>query len=122
MHCASTHLPTEHCVLRLSNLPFRHELAGAVGHGLNRAFSFSEVVAATSDTDLCGMMDVRGICGHKSVGSRSHRGCTEQLPEHCSFLFSLQSGLIAELPNNTGCVQSTRVIRMNFTRFRAIQM
>lgn len=47
MHCASTQLPTEHCVLRLGNLPFRQELAGAVGHSLDVAFGFSEVVAIT---------------------------------------------------------------------------
>jgi hypothetical protein len=45
MRCASTQLPTEHCVLRLGNLPFRQELAGAVGHSLDLAFGFSEVVA-----------------------------------------------------------------------------
>ena len=76
MHRASTHLPTEHCVLRLSNLPFRHELGGAVGHRLDPAFSFSEVVAATSDADRRGVMDVRGICGHKSISTCSHCGCT----------------------------------------------
>jgi hypothetical protein len=76
MHCASTHLPAKHCVLRLGNLPFRHELAAAVGHSLDLALSFSEVVAATSDTDMRGMMDMRGMCRHKSVGSCSHGGCT----------------------------------------------
>jgi hypothetical protein len=76
MHCASTHPLTEHCVLRLSNLPFRHELGGAVGHSIDPAFSFSEVVAATSDTDMCGVMDVPGMGGHKSIRSCSHCGCT----------------------------------------------
>ena len=77
MHRASTHLPTEHCVLRLSNLPFRHELGRAVRHSFDPAFSFSEVVAATSDTDMRGVMDVPGMCGHnKSVGCCSHCGCT----------------------------------------------
>jgi hypothetical protein len=77
VHCASTHLPTEHCVLRLSNLPFRQELGGAVSHNLDLAFSFGEVVAATSDTDMRGVMDVPGMYGgHKSVGRCSHCGCT----------------------------------------------
>jgi hypothetical protein len=76
MPCASTQLPTEHCVLRLGNLPVRQELAGVVGHSLDLAFGFSEVVATTSDTDMRGMMDMRGMCGHKSVGSCSHGGCT----------------------------------------------
>jgi hypothetical protein len=76
MHCASTHVPTEHCVLRLSNLPLRRELGGDVGHRLDPAFSFGEVVAATSDTDMHGVMDVRGMCGHKSVSTCSHCGCT----------------------------------------------
>jgi hypothetical protein len=75
MHGASTYLPTEHRVLRLRNLPFRDELAGAVGHSLNPSFSFGEIVAATSDADMRGMM-VRGVCGHKSIGSCSHGGCT----------------------------------------------
>ena len=65
-----THLPTEHGILRLSDLPFRRELGGAIGHGLDPAFRFGEVVAATSDTDMHGVMDVRGLCGHKSEGSR----------------------------------------------------
>jgi hypothetical protein len=76
MHCASTHLLAEHCVLRLSNLPFRHELGGAVGHSIDPAFSFGEVVAATSDTDMRGVMDVPGMCGHKSKDGYSHRGRT----------------------------------------------
>jgi hypothetical protein len=81
MHGASTHLPTEHCVLRLGNLPFRHELGGGVGHGLDPAFSLGEVVAATSDADMHGvmdacMMDVSGMCRHKSERACSHRGCT----------------------------------------------
>ena len=76
MHCASTHVPTEHCVLRLSHLPLRHELGGDIGHSLDPAFSFGEVVTATSDTDTRGVMDVRGMCGHKSVSACSHCGCT----------------------------------------------
>src|SRR6476620_973489 len=86
MHGASTHLATEHRVLRLSNFPFRHELGGAVGHGLDPAFRFGEIVAATSDTDAHGM-EVCGLCGQKSESSCSHGGCTKQLPEHCSSLF-----------------------------------
>jgi hypothetical protein len=77
MHSASTHVPTEHCVLRLSNLPFRHELGGTVGHRLDPAFSFGEVVAATSDTGMRGVMDVSGMSGgHKSIGRCSYCGCT----------------------------------------------
>ena len=81
MHSASCHLPAEHIVLRLSNLPLRRELGGAVGHGLDPAFSFSEVVAATSDADMHGVMDarvmdVRGLCGRKSIGTCNHCGCT----------------------------------------------
>jgi hypothetical protein len=72
MHGASAHLATEHCVLRLSNFPFRRELAGTVGHSLNSAFSFGQVFATAPDADV----DVRGICGHKSIGSCSHGGCT----------------------------------------------
>jgi hypothetical protein len=102
MHCASTHVPTEHCVLRLSNLPLRRELRGDVGHRLDPTFSFSEAVAATSDADMHGVMDarvmdVRGLCRHKSESTCSHCGRTEQLPEHCSSLFLL-SGIIAGPP------------------------
>jgi hypothetical protein len=99
MHCACTHPVTEHCVLRLSDLPFRRELGGAVGHRIDRAFSFSEVVSATSDTDMHGVMDVPSMCGHSnSIGGCSHCGCTEQHPEHCFSLFALQSGIIAGSP------------------------
>jgi hypothetical protein len=74
MHCASAHLATEHRVLRLSNFPFRRKLAGTVGHSVNSAFSFGQVFATAPDTDV--VVDVRGICGHKSIGSCSHGGCT----------------------------------------------
>jgi hypothetical protein len=43
-------------------------------------------------------MDMRGLCGHKSESSCSHGGCTKQLPEHCSSLFVLLSGIIAGPP------------------------
>jgi hypothetical protein len=43
------------------------------------------------------VMDVRGLCRHKSESTCSHCGCTEQLPEHCSSLFLL-SGIIAGPP------------------------
>jgi len=90
MHCARTRPVTEHCVLRLSDLPFRRELCGAVGHRIDRTLSFGEVVAAASDTDMCSVMDVPGMRGHSnSVGGGSHCGCTEQHPEHCSSLFLL---------------------------------
>jgi hypothetical protein len=72
MHRASAHLATEHCVLRLSDFPFRREFAGTVGHSLSSAFSFGQVFATAPGTDV----DVRGICGRKSIGSCSHRGCT----------------------------------------------
>jgi hypothetical protein len=75
MHCASAHLAAEHCVLRLSDFPFRRELAGTVGHSLNSAFSFGQVFATAPDTDVA-VVDVRGICGRKSIGSCSHGGCT----------------------------------------------
>jgi len=75
MHCASAHLAIEHCVLRLSNFLFRHELGGTVGHSLNSAFSFGQVFATAPDTDV-DVVDVRGICGRKSIGSCSHGGCT----------------------------------------------
>jgi hypothetical protein len=75
MHCASAHLATEHCVLRLSNFLFRRELGGTVGHSLHSAFSFGQVFATAPDTDV-DVVDVRGICGRKSIGSCSHGGCT----------------------------------------------
>src|SRR6476469_4078540 len=122
MHGASTHLATEHRVLRLSNFPFHHELGGAVGHGLDPAFRFGEIVAATSDTDAHGM-EVCGLRGHKSERSCSHGGWTKQLPEHCSSLFLFcNPASLPDRPNNAGCVQSTRAIGMNFSRLRAIQM
>jgi len=45
-------LPLSICVLRLSNFPFRRELAGTVGHRLNSAFSFGQVFATAPDTDV----------------------------------------------------------------------
>jgi hypothetical protein len=122
MHGASTHLATEHRVLRLSNFPFRHELGGAVGHGLDRAFGFREIVAATSDTDIHGVMDVRGLCGYKSESSCSHGGCTKQLPEHCSSLFVLLSGVIAGPPEQRWLRPIDAGNGMNFSRLRAIEM
>jgi hypothetical protein len=76
MHRASSHLATAHFALRLSNFPFRHELAGTIGHRLDSAFGSGQVVTTTSDANARGM-NVCGMGGHKSTGTCSHGGCTE---------------------------------------------